>query len=181
MSIEELVSSYKIKCADLHSAHSKLRHNKDITKRLASLYKGMAKNLKSILKSIKLGIKQVPISHQEDVSSEEELSEYVQNLIDATTQMQLAFVGSHASLKLFGNSIKMMKRKNHKLIKEASKAYNNSRKKADKARKAMMNDDQDDGSKHTHVLEQEKIDMEIYEFCVDSSIKRSRSASSILI
>jgi len=75
-------------------------------------------------------------------------------------------------MKVFGGTIKMIRDKNQKIIKEASKSYNESKKKADKARSNFTKSGSDADIASIIALEQEKIDMENYQFCMDTSNQR---------
>ena len=89
-----------------------------------------------IQKDIKLKIKQVDVSEELEVTkqSEIDLFDYIEYLKEIIGELAL-ISNMHQSLKEFGNSLKATKKENKKSIKDVSKSYTDSKKKADKFRK----------------------------------------------
>lgn len=77
----------------------------------------------------------------------------------------------HGGLKKFGNNLKVTKKENKKAIQEVAKAYNDSKKKADKAR-ANLKEGEEMDEKALMAQERETADLRVYKFYVDYASKR---------
>ena len=124
---------------------------------------------------MKVDLRQVDVSQDLVIptSSEGELYSYIDTLKDTMADLSSVLIDSmHGKLKKFGNTIKVTKKENKKAIKEVAKAYNVSKKKADKAKANCKDGTYDEAA--MMAAERAAADLKVYEFYVDYACKRYR-------